>query len=48
MLNKYFVKSGREPFKKCKSMNKAGWARFKKVRKSKEFKALSKKPKGRT
>ncbi|KAM0858514.1 hypothetical protein ACQ4PT_047785 [Festuca glaucescens] len=44
-LNKYFTKEGREPFKKYKSITKADWREFKRVRESPEFKALSNKQK---
>lgn len=45
VLNKYFVKKGREPFKLYPSITKDAWEEFKRVRKSPEFAALSKKQK---
>jgi hypothetical protein len=45
MLTKYFVRRGREPFKKYKSITEDDWGPFKKTRKTKDFKELSKKQK---
>ena len=45
VLNKYYRKQGREPFKKYKSISRADWKEFKRVRESPEFEALSQKQK---
>jgi hypothetical protein len=41
VLTKYFMRRGREPFKKYTSITKKEWATFKKTRKIKHFKELS-------
>jgi hypothetical protein len=42
VLTKYFVRRGRDPFKKYKSITEDDWAKLKKTRKTKNFKELSK------
>jgi hypothetical protein len=42
VLTKYFVRRGRDPFKKYTSITKKDWTTFKKMRKTKDFKELSK------
>jgi hypothetical protein len=42
VLTKYFVRRGREPFKKYTSLTKKDLATFKKTRKTKDFKEHSK------
>ena len=45
VLNKDFVKTGKEPFELYPSINKEDWEEFKRRRKSPEFKALSERKK---